>query len=91
MFWDPLLRANWSMNLVHIAGSSSDLFPVHVGLLQGCPLSSGLFIIFMDRISSQGPEEVQFGDHWISSLFFVNDIPVCSFKPRPSGVDCSKM
>ncbi|KAI3368498.1 hypothetical protein L3Q82_025511, partial [Scortum barcoo] len=40
----PLLRAvrslyNRSRSLVRIAGSKSDLFPVHVGLRQGCPLS----------------------------------------------------
>ncbi|KAI3360921.1 hypothetical protein L3Q82_013117, partial [Scortum barcoo] len=28
-----------SRSLVRIAGSKSDLFPVHVGLRQGCPLS----------------------------------------------------
>ena len=38
--------------MVRIASSKSDLFLVHVGLRQGCPLSPGLFIIFMDRISS---------------------------------------
>ncbi|XDV17602.1 hypothetical protein PO909_023436 [Leuciscus waleckii] len=68
----PLLRAirslyDRSMSLVRIAGSKSDLFPVHDGLRQGCPLSPVLFIIFMDRISrrSQGPEGVRFGDHMI--------------------------
>ncbi|KAI3364575.1 hypothetical protein L3Q82_011365 [Scortum barcoo] len=65
----PLLRAvrslyDRSRSLVRIAGSKSDLFPVHVGLWQGCPLSPVLFIIFMDRISrrshrGQGPEGVQ--------------------------------
>uniref|UniRef100_A0A8C1ILG2 Reverse transcriptase domain-containing protein n=1 Tax=Cyprinus carpio TaxID=7962 RepID=A0A8C1ILG2_CYPCA len=77
----PLLRAvrslyNWTRSLVHIAGSKSDLFPVHVGLGQGCPLSPVLFIIFMDRISrrSQGPEGVRFGDHMISSLLFADDV-----------------
>ncbi|KAJ0022081.1 hypothetical protein NQD34_009571 [Periophthalmus magnuspinnatus] len=40
-----------SRSCVRIAGSKSDLFPVHVGLCQGCPLSPVLFIIFMDRIS----------------------------------------
>uniref|UniRef100_A0A671TZG4 Reverse transcriptase domain-containing protein n=1 Tax=Sparus aurata TaxID=8175 RepID=A0A671TZG4_SPAAU len=39
----PLLRAVRSLycrsrSLVRIAGSKSDLFPVHVGLRQGCPL-----------------------------------------------------
>ncbi|KAI3351249.1 hypothetical protein L3Q82_005801 [Scortum barcoo] len=59
-----------------IAGSKSDLFPVHVGLRQGCPLSPVLFIIFMDRISrrSQGPEGVRFGNHRISSLLFADDV-----------------
>ena len=52
----PLLRAVWSLydrsrSLVCIAGSKSSLFPVHVGLWQGCPLSPVLFIIFMNRIS----------------------------------------
>uniref|UniRef100_A0A672ZD16 Reverse transcriptase domain-containing protein n=1 Tax=Sphaeramia orbicularis TaxID=375764 RepID=A0A672ZD16_9TELE len=62
----PLLRAvrslyDRSRSLVRIAGSKSDLFQVHVGLRQGCPLSPVLFIIFMDRISrrSQGPEGVR--------------------------------
>ncbi|KAJ0009622.1 hypothetical protein NQD34_001324 [Periophthalmus magnuspinnatus] len=61
---------------VFIAGSKSDLFPVHVGLRQGCPLSPVLFIIFMDRISrrSQGPEGVWFGNHRISSLLFADDV-----------------
>ncbi len=76
-----LLRAARSLydrsrSLVHIAGSKSDLFPVHVGLRQGYPLSPVLFIIFIDRISrrSQGPEGVQFGDHTISSLLFADDV-----------------
>ncbi|KAI3354070.1 hypothetical protein L3Q82_018470 [Scortum barcoo] len=79
---EPLLRAvrslydNRSRSLVRIAGSKSDLFPVHVGLRQGCPLSPVLFIIFMDRISrrSQGPEGVRFGNHRISSLLFADDV-----------------
>ncbi|KAI3354306.1 hypothetical protein L3Q82_018492 [Scortum barcoo] len=77
----PLLRAvrslyDRSRSLVRIAGSKSDLFPVHVGLWQGCPLSPVLFIIFMDRISrrSQGPEGVWFGNHRISSLLFADDV-----------------
>ncbi len=62
--------------MVRIAGSKSDLFPVHVGLRQGCPLSPVLFIIFWDRISrcSQGPEGVRFGDHTILSLLFADDV-----------------
>ncbi|KAI3361792.1 hypothetical protein L3Q82_002133 [Scortum barcoo] len=78
---EPLLRAvrslyDRSRSLVRIAGSKSDLFPVHVGLRQGCPLSPVLFIIFMDRISrrSQGPEGVRFGNHRISSLLFADDV-----------------
>uniref|UniRef100_A0A672GTN4 Reverse transcriptase domain-containing protein n=4 Tax=Salarias fasciatus TaxID=181472 RepID=A0A672GTN4_SALFA len=77
----PLLRAvrslyDRSRSLVRIAGSKSDLFPVHVGLRQGCPLSPVLFIIFMDRISrcSQGPEGFRFGNHRISSLLFADDV-----------------
>ncbi len=62
--------------MVCIACSNSDLFPVHVGLRQGCPLSPVLFIIFMDRISrrSQVPEDVRFGEHTISSLLFADDV-----------------
>ncbi|KAI3360319.1 hypothetical protein L3Q82_014632 [Scortum barcoo] len=78
---EPLLRAvrslyDRSRSLIRIAGSKSDLFPVHVGLRQGCPLSPVLFIIFMDRISrrSQGPEGVRFGNHRISSLLFADDV-----------------
>ena len=47
----PLLHAIqslycWSQSLVCIATSKSGLFPVTVGLHQGCPLSQVLFIIF---------------------------------------------
>ncbi|KAK3546788.1 hypothetical protein QTP86_001940 [Hemibagrus guttatus] len=74
----PLIRAlyNRSRSLVHIASCKSDLFPVHVGPRQGCPLSPVLFIVFMDRISrrSQGLEGVRFGDHRISSLIFADDV-----------------
>ncbi|KAK3522624.1 hypothetical protein QTP86_028195 [Hemibagrus guttatus] len=76
----PLLRAvrslyNRSRSLVCIASCKSDLFPVHVGLRKGCPLSPVLFIVLMDRISrrSQGLEGVRFGDHRISSLIFADD------------------
>ncbi|KAK3521649.1 hypothetical protein QTP70_014695 [Hemibagrus guttatus] len=86
----PLLRAvrslyNRSRSLVRIASCKSDLFPVHVGLRQGCPLSTVLFIVFMDRISrrSQGLEGVQFGDHRISSLIFANDVVLLA----PSSLD----
>ncbi|KAK3529470.1 hypothetical protein QTP70_031162 [Hemibagrus guttatus] len=86
----PLLRAVWSLynrsrSLVCIASCKSDLFPVHVGLRQRCPLSPVLFIVFMDRISrhSQGLEGVQFGDHRISSLIFADDVVLMA----PSSLD----
>ncbi|KAK3541730.1 hypothetical protein QTP86_002114 [Hemibagrus guttatus] len=86
----PLLRAvrslyNRSRSLVRIASCKSDLFPVHVGLRQGCPLSPVLFIVFMDRISrrSQGLEGVRFGDHRISLLIFADDFVLLA----PSSLD----
>ncbi|KAK3564038.1 hypothetical protein QTP86_006949 [Hemibagrus guttatus] len=86
----PLLRAvqslyNRSRSLARIASCKSDLFPVHVGLRQGCPLSPVLFIVFMDRISrhSQGLEGVRFGDHRISSLIFADDVVLLA----SSGLD----
>ncbi|KAK3520727.1 hypothetical protein QTP70_031452 [Hemibagrus guttatus] len=86
----PLLRAvrslyNRSRSLVRIASCKTDLFPVHVGLRQGCPLSPVLFIVFMDRISrrSQGLEGVRFGDHRISSLIFADDVVLLA----SSGLD----
>ncbi|KAK3507789.1 hypothetical protein QTP70_000372 [Hemibagrus guttatus] len=86
----PLLRAvrsldNRSRSLVRIASCKSDLFPVHVRLRQGCPLSPVLFIVFMDRISrrSQGLEGVWFGDHRISSLIFADDVVLLA----SSGLD----
>ncbi|KAK3521856.1 hypothetical protein QTP70_018587 [Hemibagrus guttatus] len=86
----PLLRAvrslyNRSRSLVCIASCKSDLFPVHVGLRQGCSLSPVLFIVFMDRISrrSQGLEGVRFGDHRISSLIFADDVVLLA----SSGLD----
>ncbi|KAK3537233.1 hypothetical protein QTP70_003994 [Hemibagrus guttatus] len=86
----PLLRVvrslyNRSRRLVRIANCKSDLFPVHVGLRQGCPLSPVLFIFFRDRISrrSQGLEGVRFGDHRISSLIFADDVVLLA----PSSLD----
>lgn len=69
-----------SRSLVRIAGRKSDMFPVHVGLCQGCPLSRILFIIFMDRISSsrQGAEGVIFGGCKISLLFADNVVLLAS-------------
>ena len=65
-----------SLSLVRIAGNKSDLFPVRVGLRQGCPLSPVLFITFMDRISrrSRVVEGVGFGGGRISSLLFADDV-----------------
>uniref|UniRef100_A0A3B3S8K7 Reverse transcriptase domain-containing protein n=1 Tax=Paramormyrops kingsleyae TaxID=1676925 RepID=A0A3B3S8K7_9TELE len=79
--WGPLLWAirslyEWGRSLVLIASYKLDMFPVWVGLRQGWPLSSILFIIFMDRISrhSQGVEGVQFGGIRIASLLFADDV-----------------
>ncbi|KAK0134946.1 LINE-1 reverse transcriptase [Merluccius polli] len=86
---DPLIRAVHSLydrcqSLVRIAGNKSDLFPVRVGLRQGCPLSPILFIIFMDRISrhSQGVEGVRFGDLRIGSLLFADDVVLMASSDR---------
>ncbi|KAK3529745.1 hypothetical protein QTP86_003010 [Hemibagrus guttatus] len=88
----PLLSAvrslyDQSRSLVRIASSKSDLFPVHVGLRQGCPLSPVLFIVFMDRISRSSQEEgVQFGDHRISALLFADDVVLLA----PSSQDLQR-
>ncbi|KAK3536250.1 hypothetical protein QTP86_000153 [Hemibagrus guttatus] len=83
VLWESLY--NRSRSLVRIASCKSDLFPVHVVLRQGCPLSPVLFIVFMDRISrrSQGLEGVRFGDHRISSLIFADDVVLLA----PSSLD----
>ena len=67
--------------------SKSDLFLVHVGLRQSCPLSPVLFIIFMDRISrhSQGLEGAWIGSHRISSLLFADNVVLLA----PSSYQCS--
>ncbi|TKS64956.1 LINE-1 reverse transcriptase -like protein [Collichthys lucidus] len=86
---DPLIRAIRSLyslcqSLVRIAGSKSDLFPVRVGLRQGCPLSPVLFITFMDRISrrSQGVEGLRFGGLRIGSLLFADDLVLLASSER---------
>ena len=66
----------WSHSLVRIASSKLDPFPIRIGLCQGCPLSSVLFRIFMDRICrcSQAAEGFKFGGLWIPSLVFTDDM-----------------
>lgn len=48
-FHGPLLGAVWCLSdwgsFVYIAGSNTDLFPVHVGLWHGCPSSAVMFKI----------------------------------------------
>ena len=66
----------WSWSLIPAAKSKSDLFPVRVGLRQGCLLTPVLFMIFMDRISRRSlvVEGITFGDLWIPSLLFADDM-----------------
>ena len=65
-----------SVSCVRVFGSKSDMFPVRVGLRQGCALSPILFVIFMDRISrrSQVGTGLQYGGLKISSLLFADDV-----------------
>jgi len=86
---DPLIGVVRSLcdqcqSLVCIAGSKSDVFPVSVGLRQGCPLSPILYIIVMDRVSGcrQGVEGVRFGDHRIGSLLFEDDVVLLALSGR---------
>uniref|UniRef100_A0A8C6NPK6 Reverse transcriptase domain-containing protein n=1 Tax=Nothobranchius furzeri TaxID=105023 RepID=A0A8C6NPK6_NOTFU len=74
-----------SVSLVRIAGSKSDLFPVRVGLCQGCPLSPVLSITLKERISrrSRGVECVKFGGRRILSLLFAD----CVFLLASSSSD----
>lgn len=81
--WGPgaiLLRAVESLcfqsrSSVHTAGRKSDLFPVHVGLWQGCTLRQVVFIFFYGQIFSAKPGAggLQVGNHKISSVTFTND------------------
>ena len=95
---DPLIGAVWSLydqfqRLVCIDGSKSDVFPVRVGLRQGCAFSPILFILFMDRISrcSKGVEGVRFGDLRIVSLLFADDVVLLAviFSFHCSGLQLS--
>ncbi|KAI3356649.1 hypothetical protein L3Q82_003294 [Scortum barcoo] len=81
---EPLLRAvrslyDRSRSLVRIAGSKSDLFPVHVGLRQGLPFVTGpvhnnpLWTGFLGVKPGAGGSQ-RFGNHRISSLLFADDV-----------------
>lgn len=79
--WSLLLWAiqslyYWSKSLVHIANSMSDPFPVRFGLGQACPLSTVLFITFIDRISGccQIAAGVRIVGLSIPSLLFEDDV-----------------
>lgn len=74
----------WEYVWQEYRSSKSHIFPVHVALQQGFPLSLILFITFMDRISSrnQKPQFFWFGDHSIFSVLFASHI-------RTISVHCS--
>ena len=66
-----------SESCVRVFGTKSDMFPVRVGLRQGCALSPILFVIFMDRISRRsqaGVTGLQYGGLRIPSLLFADDV-----------------
>jgi len=67
---------NQSKSYFCILGTKSNSLTVCVGLRQGCPWSSILFVIFMDRISrlSHREEGVWFGNLRVASLFFADDV-----------------
>lgn len=51
--WGPLLRAvqalcDWNKSFIYVNRSKAGLFPVHVGLWQGCSLSPVMFRIFQN-------------------------------------------
>ena len=79
-----------NQSLVGTAGRKLDLFPVRVRPRQGSPLSSILFITFIDRISrdSQGVERVRFDDLRIGSLLFADDVVLLAQSVRDLQV-CS--
>ncbi|KAJ0039343.1 hypothetical protein NL108_017870 [Boleophthalmus pectinirostris] len=75
----PLLRAVGSLydrsRSCVLCGSKSDLFPVHVGLRQGCTChrfcSLCLWTEFLGAVRGR---RGRFGDHRISSLLFADDV-----------------
>lgn len=64
---------NHSRSCVRIIGTKSNMFPMGVGLCQGCPLSLILFMIFMDRISRQSRGDECSGGLRIASIIFTGD------------------
>lgn len=64
------------LSLVRIAGSRSDLFPVSIGVHQGCSLSWLLLITFMEKMFMlrRGVMRLWFGDLRIGSLHFADDV-----------------
>ncbi len=76
-----LLRAirslyNQSESCIRIPCTESSMFSVGVGLCQGSPLSSILFVIFMGKISrhNRREESVRSVDLRIATLLFADDV-----------------
>jgi len=73
---ESLFRTIRSKSCFCIFCTKSNSFMMRVGLCQGCPLLTILFVIFMNRIPrrSQGEEDVWFGNIRVTSLLFMDDV-----------------
>ena len=90
--WATMTKYNTSTNLIRVIqnlytkatsavlfkSSTGDWFQTTVGVRQGCPLSSTLFNIFLERIMTETLENhegtVSIGGRTITNLHFANDI-----------------
>ncbi|KAJ0057066.1 hypothetical protein NL108_000911 [Boleophthalmus pectinirostris] len=94
----PLLRAvrslyDRSRGCVRIAGSKSDLFPVHVGLRQGCPFHRFCSLYVWTEFIGAGGGQVWGPQDFISAVCR-RCCPVGFIRPGPAmctGAVCSRV